>query len=522
MTTRNRVSLVLSSAVLTAFAIAGCGGSSSSGSDDPANLAPANSPLFVEATVRPEGGLKTNIEQLSKNLAGISDPGSLIVDQIDSGISQSGGKMTFADDIEPWLGEKAGIFFQHYDGANFSGWGAAFQSTDDDAANAFVDKLAQTSNSPVTQGSYQGVDYSTDTKDGTTVGVVDDFVVLAEDKQTFESAVDSSKGDSLADASKYTDAVSNAPDETVADAYVDIGALINSAGGQVDQQVLDFYNSLGYNLSDSTALASVVAASDQIEIDVSTNVGGGIDAAGLTDFIGSFPGGAWAAFATPDVGKQAQKIVNGFDKNGIPGSIPPGQFKSALAQQGIDVDKIASSIGDVGLFIEGTGRSNLGGALVIEAKDPQAASENLGKLTDLLRNARASGFRQIPGGFSITDPQDLGRQPVDVVAKGDRIVIGYGQQATQQALSGVRADARLELGLRRRHQVARRFGPRRVHRHPQRAEAGRVDGSRLGLQLPAGEALPAEARLRSDRGRHLRRPDDLEDRAQGRGLSQPA
>lgn len=436
MTTRSRVSLVLCSAVLAAFAIAGCGGSSSSGSSDPASLAPPDSPLFVDATVKPEGDMKTNIEQLSKNLAGISDPGTLIVDQIDSGISQSGGKMSFGDDIEPWLGEKAGVFFKHYNGSDFSGVGAVFQSTDDDAANSFVDKLAQTSNSPVTQGSYQGVDYSTDTDDGTTVGVVDDFVVLGEDKRAFESAVDASKGDSLADESKYTDAVSNAPDDSLADAYVDIGALINSAGGQVDQQVLDFYNSLGFNVSDSTALASVVAGSDQVEIDVSTNAGGGIDAAGLTDFIGSFPAGSWAAFASPDVGEQAQKIVNGIDKNGIPGSIPPGQFKSALAQQGIDIDKIASSIGDVGLFIEGTGRSDLGGALVIEAKDRQAASENLGKLTDLLRNAGATGFRQIPGGFSISDPQDLGQQSVEVVLKGDRIVIGYGQKATEEALSG--------------------------------------------------------------------------------------
>ncbi len=436
MNTRRHVSLVLSSAGLAAFAIAGCGGSSSSGGADPASLAPATSPLFVEATVRPEGSLKTNIEDLSKKLAGISDPGTLIVDQIDSGIAQSGEKMSFEDDIEPWLGEKAGVFFQRYDGEDFSGVGAAFQSTDDNAASAFVDKLAQTSDSPVTQGSYEGVDYTTDSEDGTSVGVVDDFVVLTEDKQTFESVVDASKGDSLADEGKYTDAVSGAPADSLADAYVNIGALLDSAGGQVNQQVLDFYNSLGYDLSDSTALASVVAGSDQVEVDVSTNAGGGIDAAGLTDFIGSFPANSWAAFASPNVGDQAQKIVDSFDQNGIPGSIPPGQFKSALARQGIDVEKIASSIGDVGLFVEGTGPSDLGGALVIEAKNPQAATESLGKLTDLLRNSGATGFKQIPGGFSISDPQDLGQQPVEVVAKDDRIVVGYGDQATQQALSG--------------------------------------------------------------------------------------
>jgi hypothetical protein len=436
MNTRSRVSLVLSSAALAAFAIAGCGGSSSSGGDDPASLAPAGSPLFVEASVKPEGDLKANIEELSKNLAGISDPGSLIVSQIDSGIEQSGSKMSFEDDVEPWLGEKAGVFFQRYDGADFSGVGAVVQTTDTAAAGAFVDKLAQDSDSPVTQGSYEGSDYTTDTEDGTSVGVVGDFLVLAEDKQTFESVVDTSKGDSLADESKYTDAVSNAPDNSLADAYVNIGALISSAGDQVDQQTLDFYNSLGYDLNDSTALASVVAGSDQVEIDLSTDAGGGIDASGLTDFIGSFPAGSWATFASPDVGEQAQKIIDSLDQNGIPGSIPPGKFKSALAQQGIDVDRIVSAIGDVGLFVEGTSRAELGGALVIEAKDPAAAKDALGKLTGLLRSSGTTGFEPIPGGFSIRDPQQLGQQAVEVVAKGDRIVFGYGEAATQQALTG--------------------------------------------------------------------------------------
>ena len=233
MTTRSRVSTVLSSAALAAIAIAGCGGSSGSGGDDPASLAPSGSPLFVEATVKPEGDLKTNIEDLSKTLAGISDPGSLIVNQIDSGLADSGSKMSFEDDVEPWLGEKAGVFFQRYDGQDFSGVGAIVETTDSAAAGDFVDKLAQESDSPVTQGSYEGSDYTTDTEDGTSVGVVGDFLVLAEDKQTFETVVDTSKGDSLADESKYDDTVSGAPDDSLADAYVDIGALINSAGGQV-------------------------------------------------------------------------------------------------------------------------------------------------------------------------------------------------------------------------------------------------------------------------------------------------
>lgn len=437
MNTRTRASLVLSSAAVAAtIAIAGCGGSSSSGSDDPAGLAPADSPLFVEASVKPTGEVKANVESLSKGLAGISDPGSLIIAQLDSSVAQSGQDISFETDIQPWLGEKAGIFFQRYDGQNFSGVGAALETTNSSEASDFVDKLAQTSNSPVTQNSYNGADYTTDTADGTSIGVVGDFLVAAEDQKTFEAAVDASDGDSLADDGKYKDALSNAPDGSLADVYVNIGDLINSAGDQVDQQVLDFYNSLGIDFSKSTALASIVPGPDQIEIDVSTDAGGGVDASGLTDFVGSFPAGSWAAFASPNVGEQVKKVIDSFDENGIPGSVPPGKFKSAFAQQGIDVDKIVESIGDVGLFVEGTGRSDLGGALVVQTNDPQSASDTVGKLTDLVRQSGSPGFKAIPGGFSVTDPQQIGNKPVEIVAKGDRVVIGYGEAATQEALSG--------------------------------------------------------------------------------------
>ncbi len=437
MTTRTRASLVLSSAaVAAAITFAGCGGSSSSGSEDPASLAPADSPLFVEASVRPEGELKANIESLSKTLTGISDPGSLLVEQLDSSIAQSGQNISYETDIQPWLGEKAGIFFERYDGQNFSGVGFVVETTNSSEASDFVDKIAQTSSSPVTQNSYNGVDYITQSGDGTSVGVVGDFLVLAEDQKTFEAAVDTSEGDSLADDGKYKDALSAAPAGSFADIYVNIGDLINSAGAQVDQQVLDFYNSLGVDFSNSTALASIVPGSDQIEIDVSTNAGGGVDSAGLTDFVGSFPADSWVALASPDVGEQVKKVIDGFDENGIPGSVPPGKFKSTFSKQGIDLDKIAESIGDIGLFVEGTTKSSLAGALVIQTTDSQAASEAVSKLTDLVKQSSTAGFKQIPGGFSMSNPQQLGSQPVEIVAKGDRVVVGYGDAATQQALSG--------------------------------------------------------------------------------------
>ncbi len=143
MRARVKARLVLSSsAALAALAVAGCGGGSSSGSD-PATLAPPRSPLFIEATVQPQGELKSNIESLAKNIAGIDDLGGLIVSELEDSASSSGEELDFEKEIEPWLGEKGGIFFQEYDGDDFNGYGVAIQTTDPGATQDFIDKQSQ-------------------------------------------------------------------------------------------------------------------------------------------------------------------------------------------------------------------------------------------------------------------------------------------------------------------------------------------------------------------------------------------
>src|SRR3954451_19372784 len=242
MKTRSRILLVLSLAAIAAsILLAGCGGGGSGGGTtaDPATLAPSDAPLFIEATVRPEGELKSNIESLVENAAGISDPGTLIIDRLNSSLADANTeeKLTYEDDIEPWLGEKAGIYFSHYDGDSFSGVAGVIQTTDSDAAKDFVGKAKQPGDK---ETSYEGVDYVTGETGGTTVGVIDDFLVVADDEQTFKDAVDTSNGDSLDGNDNYSSAVSNVPDNSAGDVYVDIGGLIRQSGPAVNQQVLQF------------------------------------------------------------------------------------------------------------------------------------------------------------------------------------------------------------------------------------------------------------------------------------------
>jgi Protein of unknown function (DUF3352) len=428
---------LLVAVVAAVFAATGCGGSSSS-SSNPATLAPPKAPLFIEATLRPEGELKTNIESLAKSLGGVDDLGGLIVSKLEAAASSSGQELDFEKEVEPWLGEKGGLFFQEYDGNNFHGYGVAIQTTDAGASEEFIDKRSEASGEPAKAGSYEGDDFKVETEDGTTVGVVEGFLVVAEDEATFKTMVDASKGESLADENNFASTVEAAPSGSFANVFVNIGGLIEQSGGPVDTETLQFLESAGIDPNDATAVASLVPGSDQVEVDISSDLSGeGLHSGDASSLLGSLPSSSVAAFASAEFGKRFEKVIDHIDASGIKGQVPPHKLKSTLKEAGLDLDKISASIGDLGVFAEGSSEGDLAGAAVLTTKGSQEATNTVSNVGLLLRAAGTPGVTAISGkasGFSVRSAE-LGRQPLVVAAEGERIAIAYGLPAATQALS---------------------------------------------------------------------------------------
>jgi hypothetical protein len=420
-------------AVIAALFAVGCGGGDdeASGDADPASLAPPRAPLFIDFTVRPEGATKTNIEALAKKLAGIDDLGDLIVTELEKDASEEGEGFDYEKEVEPWLGEQGGLFLLEYEGDDFKGYGAAVQATDEDAARDFVDKQLEADEETFKEGSYEGVDFKVQ-EDETTMGVFDGLVVIAEDEAIFKSMVEASDGESLGDEDTYTSAVADVPDESAADVYVDIGALIEESGEGIDSETKLFLDSAGIEPNEATAVASLVPGTYQVEIDLTTNLSGDNPPSGdASELLGSLPADSVAAFASAEFGKRFNEGIDQIDKEGIPGEVPPNRLKKTLKQAGIDLEAIAGSIGDVGLFVQGSSESNLGGALVLTTEDANEAKNTVSNIGLFLRSAGTPGVTAINGkasGFSIRSAE-LGSQPVVVVAKGSRIAIGYGLAA---------------------------------------------------------------------------------------------
>lgn len=422
---------------LVALLVAGCGGGSGGGAD-PATVAPAKTPFYVEFTIRPEGETKANVEALAKKLAGIDDLGGLVVSKLEESALDEGEELDYEKEVEPWLGEKAAFIYPEYREGDFQGFALAMETTDPGAAEEFIEKQAEKDNEQVESGSYEGVDFKVE-EDGNTVGVVGDLLVVAKEESIFKETVTASKGESLADEDAYTSAVASVPDSSAADVYFDVGGLLRAAEaeGKVDRSAKLFFENAGLKLDEATIVASLIPNSDNAEIDISTNAGGeGAPSGDASELLGSLPKSSVAAFASAEFGKRFEEGIDQLDENGFPGQVPPHKLKKALKEQGIDIESITSSIGDAGLFLTGNSRSSLGGAAVFTTEDPTQAKNTVSNIGLFLRSSGISGVTAVNGeasGFSIRSPE-LGRNPLVVVAKGSRIAIGYGRVSALAAL----------------------------------------------------------------------------------------
>jgi hypothetical protein len=432
-----KLRLVLAVAALTAFValLAGCGGGSSS--SDVASLAPPGAPVFVEGTVKPTGELKSNTDAVAQKIGGIANLGDFVVEKLESSAASEGETLDYAKEVEPWLGERAGVFFERLEGENLSGLGVLVESTDTGATQEFVEAKAKSSKRPYSGKTFEGVEYELGGSEEDAIGVVGDFLVIAEGEEVFKDVVKASNGESLAGEDRFSKAISAASDGSLADVYVDVGGLIEESGGEIAPQGRQLLKDAGIDPSGATAVASIVPGSEQVEVDLSSDLGGEKAPSGdASSLLGSLPSTAFAAFAASGFGEQLQEALDSLDAEGIPGTIPPHQLKKGVKELGIDLEGLVESLQDAAVFATGNSESSLGGALVLTATGNKA-SEAVERGVTLVRAFHVAGVSVLGGkasGFAIHSAE-LGKKPLVVAAKEGRVAIGYGVPQTLLGLA---------------------------------------------------------------------------------------
>jgi uncharacterized protein DUF3352 len=406
--------------------LAGCGGDGSPSAPagpDPATLAPADAPLFAEGVVRPEGDQQEALDSALSKLLATDDPGAFVVEQLDKVLPRSDAGLTYEDDIEPWLGEQAGIFFETFTGD--ADGAAVVATTDPQASDQAIEKAAAADEESERRRSYEGVDYLLD-RGGTAAGVVGDFLV-AGTENAFRDAVDASNGRSLAGSGDFKAQLDQAPDDRVGFVYADPRAILDALqkSGQVSSAQVESAGPGLEALLSQPVTASVTATSDQLALQASAATGAA-PAPQESPLLRDFPQDAWLAFAVTDAG-QTWRLLDRIRAG------PESGFPPLGGGRGFDLaTQVARWAGDIGGFVGGTSLFGLSGALVLETSDEQASVKTLDQLQRALGNDPAVSVEPLTGagehGFSLT-PTGV---PISfqVVQRGGRVVAGLADSVS--------------------------------------------------------------------------------------------
>jgi len=416
-------------AAAIALLIAGCGSSSDSsssgGANDPASAIPISAPFYLEATVRPTGKDKTDLEAAGRKILGTNDPAAKLRELIDKAGKDKG--KSYEKDISPWLGQKAAVAITGFT-AGKPTFAVVVNSTDDGKAADLINGDSSYSD----KRSFEGTDYRFDPKDATAGGVTKHFLIIGSEP-AFKQVVHllNKGGDSLASNQDLRDARSSTGNRP-GFMYVDLQGLLRTVASSAASSlgpsqlsalsgIFQRFRAFGVGISaDAQAVRMTVASVG------GKNTGNGPATALPLDKV---PGDAWLAVSQKDIGTSIQRVLDALGNSA--GSITQLETATGLKVK----EDLLSWMGDANLFVEGDSVPALGGALVVQSTDPAKTRVAIAKLKRLLTQ-----FNQRPGGapagtsdgFSV--PLGSGGQKLQIGLAGDRFVIAVGAKALRDAI----------------------------------------------------------------------------------------
>ena len=424
--------------------IAGCGGGGGATDADPAKAVPAGTALYFEGVVRPEGDQREDVLDAAGKVLRTDDPEAKIRELLDEAMKESDDPVDYDKDVAPWLGEKAGVWVSGLD-RDKPGYVAVVAAKDTDKAQEAIDKGIQQDGGKVRQESYEGVDYQVD-DEGVAAGIVGDFFTVGTEPE-FKRTVKANDGDSLADEERFKDTVDELDEDRLGLFYVDSKPFIEQAikadpdAASQLQQIraifpIDKLEPIG---------GALLADGDRIRFDTLMR-GEGVSAlrasfgpllgTGETPLIKELPGDAWAAYGAPNVGPGLKSI---FTR--VAGAFGGAAATQQLQQQyGINLERdVFGWIGDIAIFVRGSDKASLDGALVIEATNEANMRGAFGKIVGLVQSQGGQRVRPIKvdgaeTAFSAAPTAALDK-PVILARSSDRVVLGVGEAATAAALA---------------------------------------------------------------------------------------
>ena len=485
---------MLAACLIAGATTTGCGDGDGA---DLATLTPPDVPLYLELVVRPDGDQAEAITSFSERLAGISDPGERLAAAVDDQLADNDVELSYAEDVEPWLGEHAALFVRSFEAgpaaAATPDFALILEAADADAAGSFVDRVAELDPATARMRSHAGVDYyALGAPDGAAIGLVENAVVVGTE-MSLRVAVDAADGQSLAESEEHAARAAALGEDLLATASLDPAAVLEAATTSGDvaradlrpvEPLLDGPLSepiaIGLSATPETATADFVAMVDDRR-EIATDV----------SLLEPLPGDSWLAAGMPDFGPTLRLLLDKLSNGGIPGG--SSIVERLRNETGIDlVTNLSAWVGDAAGFARGTAFPGLSAGVIAEASDPRRARASIDLLEGLAE--RQTGLRSAgppagtEHGFSLGLPS-LGRG-VEAGVAGDRVAAAFGGTVAEAL------DPEQPLGESERFRstveaLGEGFSPGFYLDPPGALAAARASGAAAALDDPAAAALAA-------------------------------
>ena len=367
---RARFAQLASACVLVASGtLVACG----DGADgDPAAMVPPDVPLYGEAVLRPDDDQREAIESLTGLVAGIDDPGAEIVAALDESLAEEPGGLTYAEDIEPWLGDRAAIGFTSVESlaeeelvesevaapdVQDPDFVIAIETSDEQIASDSIDRLLETDGADeIVEEEIGGQTVRRVEGEEMGVALVDGVLVLGNTDAALERAFAAHDGDSLAGSDEYEASFEGLPEERLASGYLDFGVFVELAG-QDDPEGLEAFRALYGDAFDQPAALAVTAGETSLVVDASSAaLPFTFPTASPSDLLAAVPGDSLAALGFDDVGAQLRALYDAIVAIGVeetPGADPDVLLERLESELGVSLDEVTAALGDGAAYLRG-------------------------------------------------------------------------------------------------------------------------------------------------------------------------
>ncbi|MFN2588736.1 MAG: DUF3352 domain-containing protein [Actinomycetota bacterium] len=409
--------------------------------DDALAFVPPDAFFYTNFFIEPSNGQKQAVDDFFKKFPGIESTEDVIewlTDRVDESLEDQG--VSYAQDVEPWLGDQLAAYASPGGTADAPNGAVLVESSDDEAAERFVRKIADGELDDLEPKTYEDTEYQVEKAGPTALAFLEGFMVLGTE-DAIKDSIDTLAGDeTLETAEDFTAATDPLRDDWVGLYYIDTKRLFDEIGlnaGLPPEQSDAFEAFIGEDPQPQAGILYATADSAVFESSGSFATGqfaSFAEAIAQGSVVSELPGDAWFAFGLPGFGDMIGGIIDTFAD--LPGLDAVQLENVFFAQTGLRLRQdVLSWMSDAGLFVQGANIQEIGGGLVVESTDPAKTSALVEKIEQLLLQQGLGPKPLSQGGLEGFSLQVPGAPAPINVTGGDRLAITYGSDAAD-ALAG--------------------------------------------------------------------------------------